>query len=84
MKTSTKDAVKDVLRQLPNDCSLNDVIYSLYVAERIEQSEKDIRAGRVYSHEQVVRMFERRWKKDGLKSNGRVRQSRTPSGRSAS
>lgn len=42
---TVKDEVKAILDQLPDDCSLEDVQYHLYVAEKIqrgiERSEKE-------------------------------------------
>jgi predicted transcriptional regulator len=38
---------------LPEDCTLEDVQYHLYVLQKIERGLKDIEEGRVYTQEEV-------------------------------
>ena len=61
-----RDAVIDIIKRLPEDCSVRDMMYELYVYERITAGLADIRAGRVVPHEQVMQEV-RAW----LESNGR-------------
>ena len=56
-----KATVRAVLDRLPDDCSLEDVLYHLYVVQRIEQGLADSEAGRVIPHEQVAEEFRRKW-----------------------
>ncbi|MBK7952400.1 MAG: hypothetical protein IPK00_27515 [Deltaproteobacteria bacterium] len=58
---STKDAVRALLDRLPDDCSLEDVLYHLYVVQQIELGLAEADAGNVIPHEQVVQELERRW-----------------------
>lgn len=58
---STKDAVRALLDRLPDDCSLDDVLYHLYVVQQIELGLAEADAGNVIPHEQVVQELERRW-----------------------
>ncbi len=37
---STKEAVLDFVRKLPDDCSLDDIQYHLYVLQTIEREER--------------------------------------------
>ena len=50
---STKQAVRDVLKQLPEDCTLEDVQYQLYLRQRLEKSRAAAAQGRVVPHEEV-------------------------------
>ena len=50
---STKQHVAHILEQLPDDCTLEDVQYQLYVRQKVERSMQAAAAGRVHSHEQV-------------------------------
>jgi predicted transcriptional regulator len=50
---SAKRLVLDLVKKLPDDCSLEDVQYELYVRQKIERSMEAAAAGRVHSHEQV-------------------------------
>ena len=44
----TKIMVRELLDRLPDDCSLDDVLYHLYVVQRVEQGLADADAGRAY------------------------------------
>jgi len=57
----TKQTVREVLDRLPDDCTLEDVLYHLYVVQEVERGLADISAGRVRPHEEVVREFRRKW-----------------------
>ena len=50
---TTKQAVIDLLNCLPDDCTLEDVQYHLYVLQKIERGLKDIEEGRVYTQEEI-------------------------------
>jgi predicted transcriptional regulator len=56
-----KATVRAVLDRLPDDCSLDDVLYHLYVVQKIEQGLADSEAGRVVPHEQVAEELRRKW-----------------------
>ena len=55
---SAKHEVELLLTKLPDDCSLEDIQYHLYVLEKTRRGLEDIEAGRVVSHDEVVREFE--------------------------
>ena len=57
----TKDAVRDLLDRLPDDCSLEDVLYHLYVLRTIDRGLEDADAGRTIPHEQVAEELRRKW-----------------------
>ena len=48
-----KQAVSKLLNRLPDDCSLEDVQYHLYVLQKIEHGLKDAEEGRVYTQEEI-------------------------------
>ena len=50
---TTKDTVRALLDRLPDDCSLDDVLYHLYVVQAVERGEADAKADRTIPHEQV-------------------------------
>lgn len=52
---SVKQVVRDVLDSLPDDCSLEDVQYELYVRQRVAEGERSADAGERVPHEQVMR-----------------------------
>ena len=55
---TAKKAVRDLLRKLPEDCSLEDVQYHLYVLQKIERGLKDVDEGRIYTQDEVEKMFD--------------------------
>jgi predicted transcriptional regulator len=50
---SAKQTVRDVLRQLPDDCSLEDIQYQLYLRQKLEKSRAAVAEGRVVPHDTV-------------------------------
>ncbi len=52
---STKEQLRELIERLPDDCTVEDVQYHLYVQQKVERGVEDVRAGRVLSHEEVER-----------------------------
>ena len=52
-----KQAAKQLLDHLPNQATWDDIMYELYVKEKIEEGLADIKAGRTKPHEQVKAEF---------------------------
>ena len=48
-----KQAAKQLLDHLPDQASWDDIMYELYVKEKIEAGLADIKAGRTVSHEHI-------------------------------
>ena len=46
---TAKQEVKEILAHLPEDCTLEDIQYHLYVLQKIQRGLDDARNGRVYS-----------------------------------
>lgn len=56
-----KEAVRALLERLPDDCSVEDVLYHLYVLQAIERGQVDVAAGRTIPHEEVEHAMRRKW-----------------------
>jgi len=50
-----KEAVRQLLDHLPDQASWDDIMYELYVKQKIEEGLKDAEEGRVIPHEDVKR-----------------------------
>ena len=50
---SAKQEVEQLLAQLPDDATLEDIQYHLYVLEKIRRGRADLAAGRSYTREQA-------------------------------
>lgn len=57
----TKEIVRQLLERLPDDCTLEDVLYHLYVAREVERGVADAEAGRTVSHDQVAKTLREKW-----------------------
>lgn len=51
--TSPKQAALQLVERLDDDVTFEDIIYELYVLEKIQRGMKDADEGRVISHEDV-------------------------------
>jgi predicted transcriptional regulator len=54
---TAKQEVSELLKRLPDDCTLEDVQYHLYVLQKIERGLKDAEEGHVYTQEEVEKMI---------------------------
>ena len=52
---STKEQLRELIEHLPDDCTLEDVQYHLYVQQKVGRGLEDVRAGRVLSQDEVER-----------------------------
>ena len=53
MAETAKQTALELIQRLPDDVTLEDIMYELYVIERIEQGLKDAAEGRTVPHEEV-------------------------------
>jgi predicted transcriptional regulator len=51
--STVKKAVLELVKNLPDNCTLEDVQYELYVRQKVEKSLEAAAAGHVQTHEQV-------------------------------
>ena len=56
-----KQSVRALLERLPDDCTIEDILYHLYVVQQVEAGLADAEAGRVIPHEQVRERLARKW-----------------------
>lgn len=56
---TAKQEVQKLLQELPDDATLEDIQYHIYVKQKIAQGLADVRAGRVVSQEEVEKRFAR-------------------------
>jgi predicted transcriptional regulator len=50
-----KRQVLDMIKDLPEQIDVDELIYHLYLRQKLEAAEKDVREGRLISHEEVVK-----------------------------
>ena len=58
---TAKHVVRALLDRLPDDCTLDDIVYHLYVVQSVETGRRQIDEGDVTSHDDVAEELRRRW-----------------------
>jgi len=58
---TAKQHAEAALKVLPDDCSMEDLLYHLYVSYKIERGLRDVQEGRVLSQSAAEREY-RRWR----------------------
>ena len=56
-----KQAVQELLDKLPDDCTIDEILYQVYVVRSVEQGKSEIEAGQGIPHAQVVEELRREW-----------------------
>ena len=62
-----KEEAKRLIDKLPDEVSWDDIMAEIYFKQQVEQGLRDVKEGRVFSHEQVKKMV-MEWRK----SSGRL------------
>ena len=52
---TAKQVALEIVGSLPDDCTLKDVAYRLYLRQLVDEAREDFREGRTFSQEQVER-----------------------------
>jgi len=60
MTSNLKEEIIDLIRKLPEDSTIDDIMYSLYVKKKILTGIKEIEQGKVISHELVMENAKKR------------------------
>lgn len=56
-----KIELEKIIRELPEMVNMDDIMYRLYVFQKIQDGEHDIDAGRTIPHEHVMERFAQKW-----------------------
>lgn len=48
-----KQEAGNLINNLPDDCSYDDIQYHLYVLQKIKKGLADVKEGKVYTHEEM-------------------------------
>lgn len=58
-----KQQILKLIKDLPDKVDIDEVMYRLYLRQKLEVAEKDVRGGRLVSHEEIVRETSKWFKK---------------------
>ncbi len=53
--TIAKQQILELIKDLPEEVDVDEVMYRLYLRQKLEAAENDVREGRLISHEEVVK-----------------------------
>jgi predicted transcriptional regulator len=56
---SVKEEAIQLIRRLPDDTTLEDIQYHLYVQQKVRRGMQDVEEGRVYTQEEVEKRMKR-------------------------
>jgi predicted transcriptional regulator len=56
-QTAKKDAI-EAIEQLPDNVAMDEIVYRLYVLNKVRQGMQDVEAGRLISSEELAREIE--------------------------
>ena len=59
---TVKEQAHKIIDTLPDNTSLNDIAYTLYVISKVEQGEKEIEEGKGIPHEEAIKIM-KSWRK---------------------
>ena len=56
-----KSKLEVLLKELPDKVDIDEVMYRIYLLQKIEAGEADIQEGRIRSHKDVVDRISKKW-----------------------
>jgi predicted transcriptional regulator len=59
METVVKEEVIELIEKMPDDCTVEDILYELYLKQKVDKGLQDIQEGRVVEHEEVKQRMSR-------------------------
>lgn len=62
-----KQTVRALLDRLPDNCSLDEVLYHLYVLHEVEKGRADADAGRTFTQSDVTDELRKKWQRGAEK-----------------
>lgn len=57
----SKAKVNEIIRDLPENIDIEELMYRLYLLQKIEAGESDAQEGRVLSHKEATDRLTRKW-----------------------
>ena len=59
--SNIKQMVVDLIRNLPNDVTLENIQYHLFVMQKILMAEQQIEDGKIIPHKDVMEKLKKKW-----------------------
>lgn len=59
----TKSRLESLIKELPDEVDIEEVMYRLYLLQKIEAGEAAIREGKILSHDDAIIRLSKKWQK---------------------
>jgi len=59
----SKSKLEVLIKELPDNVDIEEVMYRLYLLQKIEAGEMDIQEGKTLSHEDALERLSKKWQK---------------------
>jgi predicted transcriptional regulator len=56
-----KSKLEVLLKELPDKVDIDEVMYRIYLLQKIEAGEADIKEGKILSHKDAVKRLSKKW-----------------------
>jgi len=56
-----KEEIINLIQELPDDATLEDIQYHLFVIQKIRKAEQQIKAGETIPHNEVMEKLKKKW-----------------------
>ncbi|MDA8155525.1 MAG: hypothetical protein M0Z52_03590 [Actinomycetota bacterium] len=56
-----KSKLEDLLKGLPEKVDVEDIMYRIYLLQKVEAGEKDVEEGKVVSHKDAIERLSKKW-----------------------
>ncbi len=57
----TKDKLETLIKELPDTVDIEEVMYRLYLLQKIEAGESALKEGQALSHEDAIKRVSKKW-----------------------
>jgi predicted transcriptional regulator len=57
----TKDKLETLIKELPDTVDVEEVMYRLYLLQKIEEGEAAIKEGKILSHDEAMKRLSKKW-----------------------
>ena len=58
----TKEKLETLIKELPDSVDVEEVMYRLYLLQKIEGGEAAIKEGKVLSHDETMKRLSKKWR----------------------
>ncbi len=65
----TKEKLETLIKDLPDNVDIEEVMYRLYLLQKIEAGETAIKEGNIFSHDEAMKRLSKKWQNESKRIN---------------